>query len=93
MTAEDFILIPRHLSVNEQPHAARVLHDKSIKHKNAQLSYHNQRRPQLPPQIGKTTATKETFTENAEPQQEQLELLTDDEEVPFNRDKEELLKD
>ena len=70
----------QHLYVKEQPHAARVLHDNNIEHKNAQLSYLNRLRPQLPPQTSKTTATKETFTENVDPQQEQLKLLTDDEE-------------
>ena len=94
MTAEEFILIPKHLYVKEQPHAARVLHDNNIKHQNAQLSYHNRLGPQLPPQTSKTTATKETFTENAaEPQQDQLELLTDDEEVKVERDKDEILEE
>ena len=88
MTSEQFILIPKHLYVKEQPHAARVLHDNTIKHKNAQLTYLNRLRPKLPPQSSKTTATKETFTENAaEPQQEQLELLADDEEVKVEHDK------
>ena len=92
MTAEEFILIPKHLYVKEQPDAARVLHDNNIKHKNAQLSYLHRLRPQLPPQTSKTTATKETFTENAaEPQQDQLELLTDDEEVKDERDKDKIL--
>ena len=90
MTAEEFILIPKHLYVEEQPHAARLLHDNSIKHKNAQLSYLNPLRPQLPPQTSETTAKKETVTENAEPQQEQLELLTDDGEVTVERDKDEI---
>ena len=93
MTAEEFILIPKHLYVKEQPHAARVLHDNNIKHKNAQLSYLNRLRPQLPPQTSKTTATKETFTDNVEPQQEQLKLLTDDEEVPVERVKDEILEE
>ena len=61
MTAEEFILIPKHLYVNEQPHAARVLHDNTINY----ISYLNRLRQQLPPQTSKTTATKETFTENA----------------------------
>ena len=92
MTAEEFILISKHSYDKEQPHAARVLHDNTIKHKNAQLSYLNRLRPQLPPQTSKTTATKEIFTENAaEPQQEQLELLTDDEEVKVECDKDEIL--
>ena len=33
MTAEEFILIPKHLYVKEQPQPARVLHDNNIKHK------------------------------------------------------------
>ena len=93
MTAEEFILIPKHLYVKEQPHAARVLHDNNNKHKNAQLSYLNRLRPQLPPQTSKTTATKETFTDNVEPQQEQLKLLTDNEEVPVERVKDEILEE
>ena len=66
MTAEEFVLIPKYLYVKQQRHVARVLHDKNIKHKNAHLSYLNRLRPQLPPQTSKTTATKETFTENVE---------------------------
>ena len=93
MTAEEFILIPKHLYVKEQPHAARVHHDSNNKHKNAQLSYLNRLRPQLPPQTSKTTATKETFTDNVEPQQEQLKQLTDDEEVPVERVKDEILEE
>ena len=89
MTAEKFILNPKHLYVEEQPHAARLLHDNSIKH-NAQLSYLHPLRPQLSPQTSETTAKKETVTENAEPQQEQLELLTDDGEVTVERDKDEV---
>ena len=37
-------------------------------------------------------ATKEKFTENAEPHQEQLELLTDAEKVPVTRDKDKKYK-
>ena len=91
MTAEEFILFPKYLYVKEQPHAACVLHDNNINYKIAQLSYLNRLRPQLPPQTSKTTATKETFTENVEHQQEQLKLLTDDEEVPVERDKDKIL--
>ena len=93
MTAEEIILITKHLYVKEQAHAARVLHDNIIKHKNAQLFYLIRLRPQLPPQTSKTTATKETFTEKVEPQQEQLRLLTDNEEVPIERDKDEILEE
>ena len=37
MTAKEFILIPKHLYVKEQPHAARVFHDKNIKLKKTDL--------------------------------------------------------
>ena len=57
MAAEEFILTPKHLYVEKQPHAARVLHDINIQHKNAQLSYLSWLRFQLPPQASKTTAT------------------------------------
>ena len=94
MTAEEFILIPKHLYVKEHPHAARVLHNDNIQHKNAQLSCLNRLSPQLPPQTSKTTATKELLTENAaEPQQDQLELLTENEELKVERDKDEILEE
>ena len=50
MTAEELILIPKHLNVKEQPHAARVFHDDTIEHKNGQIFYLNRLRPQLAPQ-------------------------------------------
>ena len=94
MTAEEFILIPKELYVKEQSHAARVLHNDNIQHKNAQLSYLNRLSTQLPPQTSKTTATKELLTENAaEPRQDQLELLTDNEELKVERDKDEILEE
>ena len=93
ITAEESISIPKHLYIKEQPQAARVVHDISIKHKNAQLSYLNRLRPKLPPQTSKNTATKETFSENIEPQQEQLKLLTADEEGPVEPDKGEILEE
>ena len=93
MTAEEFIVIPKHLYVKEQSHAARVFNDNISIQKNAQLSDLNRLRHQLPPQTSKTTATKETFTENAEPQQNQLDLITEDEEVPLERDKDEILEE
>ena len=92
-TAEEIILIPKHLFVKEQPHTARVLHDNTIEHQNAQLSYLSRLRSQLPPQTSKTTATKEPFTENVEPQKEHLKLLTDNEEKPVERDKHEILEE
>ena len=67
MTAEELILFPKHSYVKEQPHTALVLHHNSFKHKNVQVSYLNCRRPLLPSQTIKTTASKETVTENAEP--------------------------
>ena len=38
MTAEEFILVPKHLYLKGHPHAARVLHDDSIRHKK-KLNY------------------------------------------------------
>ena len=49
VAAEEFVLIPKHVYVREQPHAAHVLLDNSIEHKKPQLSYLNRMRPQLPP--------------------------------------------
>ena len=93
MTAEEFILVPKHLYVKNEPQAARVLHYNRIKTKKAQLSYLSRLRPQLPPQTSKTTLTKGTVTENAEPHQEQLELLRDDGEVTVKCDKYEILEE
>ena len=87
MTVEEFMLIRKHLCVKDKPRAARVLHDNSNEHKKAQLSYLNRLRPLLLPQTSETTATKETFTEHAEPQDKQLKMITDDEEEPVKRDK------
>ena len=49
VAAEEFVLIPKHVYVREQPHAAHVLLDNSIEQKKPQLSYLNRMRPQLPP--------------------------------------------
>ena len=38
-TAEGFILNPKRFYVEGQSHAARVIHDKTIKHKEAQIPY------------------------------------------------------
>ena len=65
MTAEEIILIPKHLYVKEQPHAVLVLHDDKNKNKSARLSYLKWLRLQLLPQTSQTTATKETFTKIA----------------------------
>ena len=48
------------------------------------MFYLNRLRPQLPPHTTKASATKETFTENAEPQQEHLKLLADNEKYRSN---------
>ena len=35
MAAEEFVLIPKHTYIREQPHASQVLLNSSIKHKKA----------------------------------------------------------
>ena len=45
MAAEEFVLIPKHMYIRDQPHAAHILLDNSIKHKKPQLSYLNRLRP------------------------------------------------
>ena len=45
MAAEEFVLIPKHMYIRDQPHAAHILLDNSIKHKKPQLSYLNHLRP------------------------------------------------
>ena len=45
MAAEEFVLIPKHIYIRDQPHAAQILLDNSIKHKKPQLSYLNRLRP------------------------------------------------
>ena len=93
LTYEEFQLALKHLFVKEQPHAARVLLDNSIEPKKAHLSYHSRLRPLLPPQFSETTATKDIFTEKAETQQQQLNLLTDNEKVPVDCDKTDLIEE
>ena len=81
MTTQEFVLILKHIYIREQPHAAQILLDNSIKHKKPQLSYLNRLRP-----LKATTTntpvmpTPETLI-NARAdnnQQEQALLLTDD---------------
>ena len=48
MAAEEFVLIPKHTYIREQPHASQVLFNSSIKHKKPQLSYLNRMRPLIP---------------------------------------------
>ena len=38
-TTDEFNLVSKHTYIREQPHAAQILLDKSIKHKKPQLSY------------------------------------------------------
>ena len=45
MAAEEFVLIPKHMYIRNQPHAAQILLDNSIKHKKPQLSYLSCLRP------------------------------------------------
>ena len=45
MAAEEFVLIPKHMYIRDQPHAAHILLDNSIKHKKPQLSCLNRLRP------------------------------------------------
>ena len=89
MTADEIILFPKQLYVKEQAHGARVLHDHNFKHKNGQLSYLNRLSTLVPPQTSKITATNEIVTEKAEPKQEQLKLLSNEEEVPAECDTDE----
>ena len=49
MAAEEFVLIPKHTYIQEQPYASQVLLNSSIKHKNPQLSYLNRMIPLIPP--------------------------------------------
>ena len=55
MAAEEFVLIPKHMYIRDQPHAAHILLDNSIKHKKPQLSYLNRLRPLN--ESAKTTTT------------------------------------
>ena len=45
MAAEEFVLNPKHVYIRDQPPAAQILLDNSIKHKKPQLSYLNRLRP------------------------------------------------
>ena len=78
MTAEEFILNSKQLYVQKQPHAARVFHDTSIKVKNLNCPTLAGLGPYYLLKLVRLLQRKEPFTENAELQQEQLKLLTDD---------------
>ena len=83
MTAQEFDLIPKHIYIREQPHAAENLHDNSIKHKKPHLSYLNRLRPLKatttanPPVISTPETLINATADNN--QQEQVLLLTEDE--------------
>ena len=84
MTAHEFVLIPKHIYISEQPHAAQILLDSSIKHKKPHLYYLNRLRPlqatttttNLPVIPSRETLIKPTADNN---QQEQALLLTEHE--------------
>ena len=83
MTAQEFVLIPKHIYIREQPHAARLLHDNSIKYKKPQLSYVNRVSPLKattttnPPVISSPETLINATADNN--RQEQALLLTEDE--------------
>ena len=52
-TAQEFVLIPKQIYIREQPHAAQIVRDNSIKHKKTQLSY-----------LNRSTSLKATTTTN-----------------------------
>ena len=83
MTAQEIVLIPKHIYIREQPRAAQILLDNSIKHKKPQLSYLNRLRP-----LKATTTTNHPVIPTHETlinatadnsQQEQALLFTEDE--------------
>ena len=60
MAAEEFVLIPKHMYIRDQPHAAHILLDNSIKHKKPQLSYLNRLRPLNESATSTTTSAIDT---------------------------------
>ena len=82
MTAQEFVLIPKHIYIREQSHAAQVLIDISINYKKPQLLYSNRLRPLKATTINlPVIPTPETLinTTTDNNQQEQALLLTEDE--------------
>ena len=57
MAAEKIVLIPKHMYIRDQPHAAQILLDNSIKHKKPQLSYLNRMWP-----LKESTLTTKTIS-------------------------------
>ena len=91
MAAEEFVLIPKHKYIREQPHASQVLLNSSIKHKKPQLSYLNRMRPLISPK--QNSVSTETLplpfpptppsTPLVDPEKQSTGLLT---EVETNQD-------
>ena len=87
MAAEEFVLIPKHTYIREQPHASQVLLNNSIKHKKPQLSYLNRMRPLIPTK--QNSVSSETLplplpptppsTPIVDPGEQSTGLLTEDE--------------
>ena len=87
MAAEEFVLIPKHTYIREQPHASHVLLNSSIKHKKPQLSYLNRMRPLIPTK--QNSVSTETLplplpptppsTPIVDPGEQSTGLLTEDE--------------
>ena len=83
MTAHELVLIPKHIYIREQPHAAQSLLDNSINYKKPQLSYLNRLGPlkatiTTNPPVMPTPETLINATADNN-QQEQALLLTEDE--------------
>ena len=67
MAAEEIVQIPKCMYIRDQPHAAKILLDNSIKHKKPQLSYLNRLRP-LTESARTTTTTSSIDTTAVIPQ-------------------------
>ena len=66
MGAEEFVLISKHMYMRDQPHAAHILLENSIKHKKPPLSYWNRLRPLNA--SARTTATTSAIDTTVIPQ-------------------------
>ena len=64
--AEEFVLISKHMYIRDQPHAAHILLENSIKHKKPPLSYWNRLRPLNA--SARTTATTSAIDTTVIPQ-------------------------
>ena len=86
MTAEAFFLHPKHLYDKEQPQAAHIFMIKLSNLESSTVLPQPAQTP-LPPQTKMTSATEEAITKTAEPQQEHLNVLTDNEKKPVECNK------